>query len=201
MNIDTHIIFQKIKDIAIKAILSAEPQYYNSVVRSTKYHNSCFELYGFDVLLDSNLRPWLIEVNVCPSLNSSSPLDKKIKCSLLSDILHLVGIIPYNKKHYEKQQQIEKLEKLTGITRDGQYATKTPVRNRNIKDLLSMQNLSELSEEDRCMLMDCEDEYNRRGQFTRIFPCVCTIDKYTKYFESMRYNNVLLWKSIKSQYK
>lgn len=58
----------------------------------------CFELYGFDVILDSDLRPWLLEVNVLPSLSSSSNLDKRIKTSLLSDIFNTIGVIPYNKK-------------------------------------------------------------------------------------------------------
>ena len=39
----------------------------------------CFEVFGFDVLLDAHLKPWLLEVNVSPSLSSSSPLDKNIK--------------------------------------------------------------------------------------------------------------------------
>jgi tubulin polyglutamylase TTLL5 len=40
---------------------------------------NCFELFGFDVLLDDMLRPWLIEVNLSPSLACEAPLDLKIK--------------------------------------------------------------------------------------------------------------------------
>lgn len=58
----------------------------------------CFELYGFDVILDSDFKPWLLEVNVLPSLSSSSNLDKRIKTSLLSDVFQTIGVVPYNKK-------------------------------------------------------------------------------------------------------
>jgi tubulin polyglutamylase TTLL4 len=36
-----------------------------------------------------------MEVNVCPSLSSSSPMDAKIKHILLTDLLNLIGI-PYS---------------------------------------------------------------------------------------------------------
>jgi len=70
-------------------------------LRSTEHRNNCFELYGFDILIDKNLKPWLLEVNVCPSLNSSSPLDRKIKHTLLSDLLNLIGVVPYDKSKFE----------------------------------------------------------------------------------------------------
>merc|ERR1712232_1321362 len=59
-------------------------------------HNSstsgCFEIYGFDILVDNDLKPWLLEVNICPSLSSGSPLDKRIKTKLVADTLTLVGL-------------------------------------------------------------------------------------------------------------
>jgi len=58
------------------------------------YRNNCFEVFGFDILIDSNLRPWLLEVNLSPSLNSDTPLDLKIKGNLLSDVFTLIGIVP-----------------------------------------------------------------------------------------------------------
>ena len=54
--------------------------------------SNCFELFGFDVLIDEGLEPWLIEVNGSPSLSCDSPLEQKIKSNLVADILSLAGI-------------------------------------------------------------------------------------------------------------
>lgn len=59
----------------------------------------CFELFGFDILLDSDLRPWLLEVNVCPSLSSGSKLDKQVKTALMCDLFTLVGATLPNEGH------------------------------------------------------------------------------------------------------
>lgn len=69
----------EIKDVIIKTIISAEPQIVHQTNMYTKRNNCCFEIYGFDVLLDHKLKPWLLEVNTSPSFSSSSPFDKNIK--------------------------------------------------------------------------------------------------------------------------
>ena len=56
------------------------------------HRRNCFELYGFDILIDSDLKPWLLEVNLSPSLNCDTPIDMKIKSALLCDLLNLIGI-------------------------------------------------------------------------------------------------------------
>lgn len=43
----------------------------------------CFEVLGFDILLDSQLKPWLLEVNHTPSFQTDSNLDYKIKYNLI----------------------------------------------------------------------------------------------------------------------
>jgi tubulin polyglutamylase TTLL5 len=43
------------------------------------YRSNCFEVFGFDILIDSDLKPWILEVNLNPSFATDSPLDFKIK--------------------------------------------------------------------------------------------------------------------------
>lgn len=76
----------------------------NQMSQYTRSKHVCFELYGFDVILDKNLKPWVLEVNVSPSLSSSSPFDKKIKTMLICDTLTLVGVKPYDKRKVEKDK-------------------------------------------------------------------------------------------------
>jgi hypothetical protein len=96
--IDFDQVFSRVKDLIIKSIITVEPIMVNNLNRGTKNRNMCFELYGYDVLLDADLKPWLLEVNVLPSYSSSSELDKRIKTSLMCDVFNTIGIIPYNKK-------------------------------------------------------------------------------------------------------
>jgi len=75
MKIDDVLIFKKIEDIILKTIISAESIMNNAFEMYVPYRNNCFEVLGFDILIDSNLEPWLLEVNLTPSLACDSPLD------------------------------------------------------------------------------------------------------------------------------
>ena len=79
-------------------MISVEPHIVSNLNKAPTSRFSCFELYGFDVLVDKKLKPWLVEVNVLPSLSSSSPFDKMVKTLLICDILNLVGVRGYDKK-------------------------------------------------------------------------------------------------------
>ena len=107
-------IFERIKDVLIKTVLSVE----NPIVTQMggiKHKNSCFEVYGFDIIIDANFRPWLLEVNVSPSLSSSSPMDKYIKTLLLSDTFYLCGLKMFDRKILEKEKALLSKQRLLGF--------------------------------------------------------------------------------------
>ncbi|KAJ8564173.1 hypothetical protein ON010_g7168 [Phytophthora cinnamomi] len=88
---DPETLMRQIRAIICKTIIAAEA-HLTPLLHQFASQNSCYELFGFDLMLDSKLRPWLIEVNVSPSLMGGSPLDRRIKGLLLSDTFHLVGL-------------------------------------------------------------------------------------------------------------
>lgn len=106
--LDYDAMFDRIKDVVIKTLIAVEPAIQIEWCKALEneeagwaargpggaHPSSCFEMYGFDILVDSSLKPWLLEVNICPSLSSGSPLDKRIKTKLVADMFTLVGIRP-----------------------------------------------------------------------------------------------------------
>jgi tubulin polyglutamylase TTLL2 len=78
-------IWTKIKTMTILTLLP--------VSREVKSHNpGCFELYGFDILIDQDLKPWLLEVNLSPALTIETQVDIDVKRPLLEDMIDLIGL-------------------------------------------------------------------------------------------------------------
>lgn len=57
-----------------------------SVQRAMIHDKHCFELYGYDVMIDETLKPWLIEVNASPSVSADTQADYELKYGLLDDV-------------------------------------------------------------------------------------------------------------------
>ena len=59
----------------------------------------CFELLGFDVMIDNNLKPWVIEVNSSPAMSMDNNIDYQIKPDLIKDIIQLINFEAYDSFH------------------------------------------------------------------------------------------------------
>ncbi|XP_033172211.1 probable tubulin polyglutamylase TTLL1 isoform X2 [Drosophila mauritiana] len=74
----------------------------------------CFEVYGYDIIIDNNLKPWLIEINTSPSMHSTTTNDRMLKSRLIDNVLDVV--VPPNcmpNEHWDKTPNPELLKNFT----------------------------------------------------------------------------------------
>ena len=93
-----NLMWSRIFDVIIKSIISGEHYVLAAMKKNGTHRSNCFEVFGYDILLDSDLKPWLIEVNLSPSLACDSPLDMTIKSNLIADTLNLIGVKKYDRR-------------------------------------------------------------------------------------------------------
>jgi tubulin polyglutamylase TTLL6/13 len=61
-------------------------------------NDMCFEVLGFDIMIDHKLNPYLLEINYTPSFTTDTPLDRLIKKNLIEDTLNILNITDKWKK-------------------------------------------------------------------------------------------------------
>ncbi|XP_062861890.1 tubulin polyglutamylase TTLL4 [Trichomycterus rosablanca] len=196
--INRTLIWEKIKDMVMKTIIASDP-YVNTLLKThVRSPYSCHELFGFDIMLDENLKPWVLEVNISPSLHSNSPLDVSIKGQMIRDVLNLAGFV------LPKKEDVVSNSSSTSSLCDG-------LRERTRSELSPDEKLKRafyltqrvwdqeffstvldvLTPDDVRVLAESEDELTRQGEFERIFPSPAS-SRYLRFFEHQRYLNVLL---------
>jgi tubulin polyglutamylase TTLL9 len=77
-------VIVKITTMIVNSLLSVVP-----IIIHDKHR---FEMYGYDVMLDEGLRPWLIEVNASPSMSVDSKTDYELKSALFHDVLNVIDM-------------------------------------------------------------------------------------------------------------
>lgn len=213
--IDTVVLMRKIEDVIIKTILAAEKSIASGCRIYQRKPSNCFELFGFDIMLDDNYKPWLLEVNLSPSLVCNTPLDIKVKANMLCDLLNLVGLECYTK---EKPREgptwsasiSSYIHRTVGyfcvcIVRDElRQLISRPRRRKKInailgtykekcsKDLYTLEArrakyLTKMTTKEREMVCRIRNEAKRGGGWVKIFPAV---DSWQKYKQFMRYKTV-----------
>ena len=96
-NTDMDLFWARIYDVILKSLLSCEDQLFRHQKKVCIHRTNCFELYGYDILIDSDLKPWLVEINLSPSLACESNLDMQIKSTMLAEALNIVGVRQFDR--------------------------------------------------------------------------------------------------------
>uniref|UniRef100_A0A2M4BA23 Putative tubulin polyglutamylase ttll4 n=1 Tax=Anopheles marajoara TaxID=58244 RepID=A0A2M4BA23_9DIPT len=201
VNVDR--LWSALRNLVLRTVLAGEgPIHAMSKVNVGSKYN-CYELFGIDVLLDSELVPWLLEVNISPSLHSASSLDLRVKGPLVKALLNTVMYqvpprIPMaEQKEILKEQGLEgplcfdKRIYTTGLSKaerlkHNQFIQKDMAREDYMSTILE-----DLTPDDvRCLLLT-EDELARSAPLERIFPAPNS-HRYIGFTEHPRYYNRLL---------
>ena len=163
---DSSILIKEIHQLIVKSICAVQPQLghpYRTYQPNDIENNMCFEVLGFDILLDSKLKPWLLEVNHSPSFNTDTPFDHKVKEELIFDTLKVLHFDLNNRVKYQKEKEKE---------------LKTKAIDKFYRKLTKEQ-MNEL----RKRAMEKRDEYElvHSGGYTRIYPDLNLDKKYQKF--------------------
>jgi len=92
----TEKLFLDIQNIILLALMSVQ--------KVMIYDKHCFELYGYDILIDDELKPWILEVNSSPSLSTENPADYQVKWCLLHDTMDIVDMERKNEQGHLDDQ-------------------------------------------------------------------------------------------------
>ncbi|XP_021101825.1 tubulin polyglutamylase TTLL5 isoform X4 [Heterocephalus glaber] len=201
---DTTALMAHVEDLIIKTIISAELAIATACKTFVPYRSSCFELYGFDVLIDSTLKPWLLEVNLSPSLACDAPLDLKIKASMISDMFTVVGFVCqdpaqraatrpiYPTFESSRRKPIQKPQRSRPLSAsDAEMKNLVGPPREKMSEKLGGSVLG-LSMEEIKVLRRVKEENDRRGGFIRIFPTSETWEIYGSYLEHRTSMNYML---------
>lgn len=161
-------LWDDICDIIIKTLITAQPflaTTYRAGQSADFYNGMCFEVLGFDILIDADLRPWLLEVNFTPSFTTDSQLDLRIKHQIITDTLRLVNLPDKSKQIFEKIHT--------------QYLNRRTIGKRTAQENAELRGYAQ----------DIRDAYETQnsGGFIKIYPSA----DYFVYTKFLKYSQVL----------
>lgn len=149
---------QDIKELVIKTLITGQSHLHHifKTNHPDDFENQmCFQILGFDVMIDSNLKPWLIEVNQSPSFATDSAFDFTLKKKLMEDTFQLLNLTPERRSQYMEQREKYYIERLM-------TANKGPKMSFEEKEQRRLEVDNKRDKEDRKLL--------RNSAFELIFP-------------------------------
>uniref|UniRef100_A0A3B5L0U3 Tubulin tyrosine ligase-like family, member 7 n=1 Tax=Xiphophorus couchianus TaxID=32473 RepID=A0A3B5L0U3_9TELE len=175
-NYDVSKFWEDISELVVKTLIVAEPHVLHAyrMCRAGQPPGSdsvCFEVLGFDILLDRKLKPWLLEINRAPSFGTDQKLDYDVKKGVLLNALELLNIRASDKKRNLAQEKAEAqrrlyghgfMRKLSAASTDWEKQRHTLERRR--------EELKEQLAQVRRQVSREEHENQHLGNYRRIYP-------------------------------
>ncbi|KAJ3256197.1 putative tubulin polyglutamylase ttll2 [Boothiomyces macroporosus] len=101
-DIDWDKIWERIKALVILTLLPVAQEV-------PPQPQGCFELYGFDFIIDTDVKTWILEINLSPALSVDTEVDLSVKRPLLLDMMLLLDVAADDGDlAYEFKKQLDK---------------------------------------------------------------------------------------------
>ncbi|XP_064600356.1 tubulin polyglutamylase TTLL5-like isoform X2 [Liolophura sinensis] len=201
---DVTALMMRIEDVIIKTIMSAEMPIATACKMFMPFRGNCFELYGFDILIDDHLKPWVLEVNLSPSLACDAPLDLKIKANMISDLLSLSGLMcqdPVLRSLQQSRRNHELSGRIGGRIKSAHIralsSIKVKPRPQSAGGKLASEkqqsgSMAGLTGEEIKIVRRVKEEEERKGGWVRIFPSPDSWDLYGPLLQFSTTHNAML---------
>ena len=111
--IDTDLIWSKIENAVILTILPCLNHINQGISQKCQAngYNRCFQILGFDFILDTDLNPLVLEVNYRPSLDADIEAEKKLKSKMLGTAMHIGAPLESLQKLINTHEEISNFSK------------------------------------------------------------------------------------------
>eukprot|EP00826_Nyctotherus_ovalis_P051546 TRINITY_DN6447_c0_g1_i13.p1 TRINITY_DN6447_c0_g1~~TRINITY_DN6447_c0_g1_i13.p1 ORF type:complete len:502 (+),score=86.51 TRINITY_DN6447_c0_g1_i13:73-1578(+) len=169
---DANALQEEIRAAIVKTLCAVQPllaDSYKGCQPLDHRNDKCFEILGFDILIDESLKPWLLEVNHSPSFSVDTPFDAKVKAELLSDTVKILHLDPMKRINFYKKREIASQNRCLGKCKE------------SFKKLTKDERLEHKK---RHMAKRDKHELEHCGGYTRIYPDLRSPCKYSNFIEA-----------------
>ena len=149
---DSQDVWKQIESAVVKSVLCAENFITAATQKKLKYRKTAFHLLGFDILIDSKFKVWVLEINHVPSMSPHTNLENKIKLDMLSDLYNTVDVL-----NRDRDQVNNKAEELWALIKD-KVKRDNLQPSLNPQERFNLENLLLLDKTDVWTLVDFEME-------------------------------------------
>lgn len=192
MGLDTDALMKEFERISIATIIAGVCEIKKTHNDWVQHRHTSYEMYGLDIMLDSNMKCHLIEVNISPSLSGmDSNLDKKLKLPLNLDLLRMAQIIDCNCLDEDPCPAITKID-------NRYYETMTKDRVKKVEAGL-MDPWEDPTFADYVIIRDFLDETKVKSDFRLIYPLPDTMESYFPCFDKLSYQDIVFTRWLKMQ--
>ena len=110
-NINYEKLYSEVGDIFIKMMITVREKIIDNIEKTNLQYSNFYHLIGFDIILDENLKPYLLETNRRCGFRNDNDAEKYYTYNIIADTLNIIGLRPKDLNFVSEKKNKEDLIK------------------------------------------------------------------------------------------